>query len=203
MRTFQKISAFDAERTRISSSVGRRDRLQAAHHVDQRREEADQRGDDDLGREAVAEDQHQDRRHGDDRDGVDEDGDRIEGASRPSRLCTNQMASSDGDEVAGGEAEQRLDEGRPEIVPAACRHCRGCAWPRRRARRHVGRAPRSPRRRAARAATRPTAATTAGSFERDACRSSRQRLPRRRGVRGRCGRRSAISTPPAARAGGR
>ena len=47
---------------RISSNVAGDHGLQAAHHVDQRREEADQRRDDDLGRIAVAEEQHQDRR---------------------------------------------------------------------------------------------------------------------------------------------
>lgn len=51
-------------------------RRKPAHHVDQRRKEADQRGDGDLRLHAVAEQQHENRRLGDDGHRVDQHDDR-------------------------------------------------------------------------------------------------------------------------------
>ena len=66
-------------------------RLQPAHHVDQRREEAHQRGDRDLRLHAVAHDQHQDRRLGHHRDRVEHHA--PPGRRSPAASCCARTAS--------------------------------------------------------------------------------------------------------------
>ena len=98
------------------------DRLEAATHVDQRREEADQRRDHDLGRHAVAHHQHEDRRLGDDRDRVEHHRHRKEDLLQPAVVHEHRrerIAAS----VAEQEAAQRLDRRRASGCRAARRAC--------------------------------------------------------------------------------
>ena len=102
-RSLKKISVLTpTARASAPSPAGSTD-SRPAHHVDQRREEADQRRDGDLRRVAVAEQQHQDRRLGHDRDRVDED--RRPGKRPPRRSgCARRSSRWDRRDVAEQEA---------------------------------------------------------------------------------------------------